>query len=102
MFDLGLALGTWDIDKIAREMPLRMLYEWMAYARRSPFNGRRGDYQAALVAATVANVHRGKNQAAYTVEKFLLEFGQPRRQKSGGEIFRTIKSALIMGRQLRA
>lgn len=48
------------------------LAEWMAYERiAGPLGGRRGDIQAAIVAATVANAQRPKGKRALKPQDFL-------------------------------
>lgn len=48
----------------------------MAFARLEPLGDRRGDWQAALVAATVANTSRDpkKRKEPFTPEEFLLDW----------------------------
>lgn len=57
--------------------------EWMIFDRLEPIGGLRGDYQAAVIASTVANVNRGKNRRALKIEDFMLFKPQarPRRGK---------------------
>lgn len=50
--------------------------EWMAFDRLSPIDGRRDDYNAAMIAATIAACFGGKNE---TLEKHLLEWGKSAR-----------------------
>jgi len=52
----------------------------MAYDAIEPFGGGRGDLQAGIVAATVANVWRGKNQRAMAPADFMPKFEQPKKQ----------------------
>ncbi|MFW6034562.1 MAG: phage tail assembly protein T [bacterium] len=57
----------------------RELAEWMAYERAfGPLGGERGDYQAALVAQTVANANRGKKQRVRKLSDFLLRWSRQR------------------------
>lgn len=53
------------------------LAEWEAYWRINPFGPVRGDYQAALVAQTVAAAHGSKAK----LKDFLLRF-EPRKPQS--------------------
>jgi len=57
-------------------MTSREFAEWMAFARLEPLGERRGDWQAALVASTVANVNRDPKQRKdpFTPSDFLLEW----------------------------
>lgn len=58
------------------------LTEWAAYERiTGPLDrARRGDYQAALIAATIANVNRGPTSRVRGVEEFLLDWARPQTQ----------------------
>lgn len=51
----------------------------MAYHSRSPIGPERADLRAALIAQTMANAWRGKNQRAYKLDDFVLKFGGVRR-----------------------
>lgn len=58
----------------------RELTEWMAFAHLEPF-GREAEYIGyALVAATVANVNRGKGQKAYEISDFMPTFEEKKEQ----------------------
>lgn len=52
-------------------MPARLFTEWMIFYNLEPFGEQRADLRAAIVAATIANANRGKNQRAYKVEDFM-------------------------------
>ena len=47
---------------------------WQAYAMIEPFGNIRGDIQAAIIAQTVANVHRGRGQRSYKIQDFMPKF----------------------------
>jgi hypothetical protein len=49
---------------------------WEHYAALEPFDETRADYRAASIATMIANVNRGKEQKAYTLEDFVLKFGE--------------------------
>lgn len=50
----------------------REFAEWMAFAQiEGPFWDQRGDYQAAIIAATVANALSGRRGKRYKPEDFL-------------------------------
>lgn len=55
-------------------MPSRLLTEWMVFAKLEPFGERRADLRSAIVAATVANANRSKDQQAYKIEDFMPKF----------------------------
>lgn len=52
------------------------LVEWMAYYQMEPFGPERGDLQAGIVAATVANVNRDtkKQKKPYSAQDFMPKF----------------------------
>lgn len=47
---------------------------WLAYDRLDPIGDERGDLHAALVCATLANIHRGRGVKAFEVTDFMPEF----------------------------
>jgi hypothetical protein len=52
-------------------MSARRLAEWQAYCSLEPFGPPAAHWQVALVAATIANANRGKNQKAFKPEDFM-------------------------------
>ena len=54
------------------------LSEWMAYYELEPFGHVRTDLNAGIIAATIANVNRGKQGQAYRPADFMpyMENGQ--------------------------
>lgn len=65
----------------------RELTEWMAFEQMDgPLGSKRGDYQAALVAKTVADVNRPKRRAAYKLKDFLLRFDQDEQRQTPQQI----------------
>lgn len=48
--------------------------EWIAYSQIEPFGQDRFDLPAAIIAATIANVHRPENHEPYTPSDFLPSF----------------------------
>ena len=63
------------VRELLGSMDSHELTEWMAFDQVDPVGGRRGDYQAAVVASTVANANRGKGQRVLTPNDFVLEYG---------------------------
>lgn len=104
MFDLCLALGRWDVDGVAEEMPQRLFYEWQAYARLNPFGQARSDLQMAIIASTVANsgraitatMARKKRYDPAKIADFLPDF-RPKERKDGRQLFQELKAGLSMG-----
>ena len=50
--------------------------EWLAVYKIDPFGNEREDLRMALLAATIANAHRGKDQEPYEVEFFMPKLGE--------------------------
>jgi len=57
-YRLALRLGWADVDAMLASMSAAQFVEWRAYASLEPFDEERADLRAAIVAATIANVHR--------------------------------------------
>lgn len=65
-----------------RSITGRQLLTWEVYDSLEPFGELRADYRAATIACVIANVNRGKGQKAFTLEDFVLKFGEaaPKKQ----------------------
>jgi hypothetical protein len=50
---------------------------WLAFSRVEPFGEARADLRSAVVAAVVANAHRGKGAKAFTPADFMPQFDPP-------------------------
>lgn len=50
------------------------LSEWIAFANLEPFGAEAEYLGHAIVASTVANRHRGKNEKAHKVDEFVPKF----------------------------
>ncbi len=68
------------VAELLSRISSKELSEWMAFAQHEPFGGDTIYIGNAIVAATVANVHRGKNQKAYDIQDFMPEFGEKKPQ----------------------
>jgi len=55
-------------------MSSREFAEWLAFAGLEPLGDARGDLQAAIIAATVANMLRGKDSKPVGIEDMLPRF----------------------------
>ncbi len=53
------------------------LTEWAAFATLEPIGGHRGDVQAATIASTLANCHRGKDTRPFQTRDFIPPYGEP-------------------------
>lgn len=69
-FRLAAQIGC-TVRELLLRLDSRELTEWMAFDALEPIGGRRGDRNAAIVAATVANCHRGRRSRPYQVEDFM-------------------------------
>ena len=94
MFDLALALGVWDVDGMANEMPLSLYFEWMAYGRLNPFGEWRADLRAASIQSTMVNLRRSKGQKLVKSEDFMPRFKRAVQKKSPRERWELLKMAL--------
>lgn len=52
-------------------MPVSEFYDFMLYDQVEPLGGRRGDIQAGIIAATVANCNRSEKTKPFTPEDFI-------------------------------
>jgi len=48
--------------------------EWLAFDLISPGEPERSDLQAAVIAMTVANAHKGKKKKPFALDDFILKF----------------------------
>lgn len=65
-----------SVRRAQREIDSREFAEWMAYHELDPFGGERGDLQAGIIAATLANVNRSKGTQPYKPGDFMPKFGE--------------------------
>ncbi|MFH8369201.1 hypothetical protein [Streptomyces sp. NPDC018031] len=66
------------VAELLSRISSRELTEWAAYEQLTgPLGGRRGDIQAAIIAATVANSQRSRGRRAEPAD-FLPRWGRPR------------------------
>ena len=59
------------VRELLARVDSRELSEWMAYYQLDPFGNVREDLQAGIVASTIANVNRGKNDKAFQPSDFM-------------------------------
>jgi|TARA_Y100000034_G_scaffold28640_2_gene34441 hypothetical protein len=76
MFRLALALGM-TVAELGRRMSSRELAEWRAFDALEPLGEPRADYRAGVIAATIANVHRGKRTRAFEPKDFMPYMEKP-------------------------
>ena len=58
----------------------RELSEWQAFYQIEPFGEERADLRSAIIACTMANAWRGKNQRAFKLTDFMPNFEPPKQQ----------------------
>ncbi len=56
------------------EMTSQQFAEWLAYSRLEPWGEERADLRMGIVAQTIANANRGKNQKPYKPQDFMPSF----------------------------
>ena len=72
------------VRELLARIDSRELSEWMAYYEVNPFGSVRDDLQAGIVASTIANVNRGKNDKSFTPSDFMPYMDKP--QQSEGDM----------------
>jgi len=80
------------VSRLLAETTSAELTEWAVFYEMEPFGPERGDLQAGIVAATVANVNRDakKQKKPYSAQDFMPRFengaGEPKAAKSPQEL----------------
>ena len=72
------------VRELLARIDSKELSEWMAYYEVNPFGSVRDDLQAGIVASTIANVNRGKNDKSFTPSDFMPYMDKP--QQSEGDM----------------
>lgn len=67
-----MALGIWNVDGMMREMPSRLMTEWMAYHNLEPFGDELLDIHLAELRAVVTNANREKGSSPVKGKKLRL------------------------------
>lgn len=65
------------VRELLARIDSKELSEWMAYYEVNPFGSVRDDLQAGIVASTIANVNRGKNDKSFTPSDFMPYMDKP-------------------------
>lgn len=80
-----------------RKLTAKQFAGWEHFAQLEPFGEFRADYRAALIAQTIANVHRGTRES-YSIEDFKLQFDdQTGKNKQTPEFQLVIARAIAAG-----
>jgi hypothetical protein len=72
-FLLALALGGRTVAEWQDVMSSEEFSEWAAYYELNPFGPKRADYQAAVIARTIAQANAPKGKT-FQIKDFVLEF----------------------------
>jgi hypothetical protein len=79
-----LALGL-PRGEMLRRMSSKELSEWMAFYQIEPFGGDADYIGSAIVAQTVANRHRNKDEKPHITSEFIPKF-EPQEQSVGEQL----------------
>jgi len=79
---LALALGGMTVRELLARIDSHELSEWMEYYKSDPFGNARSDLHAGIVAATIANVNRGKNSRSFQPSDFMPFEEKPIQEES--------------------
>lgn len=82
---------------MAKNMPVKTFYEWVAYSQIHPFGEARADLRAGILAATVYNVMVGlwaKHPKFKQPADFMPMTSVKKRVKSPTEIYQIFKMAI--------
>ena len=74
------------------EITSKQFAEWMAYSKLEPWGEERDDLRMGIMASTIANVNRGKNQKPFKPTDFMPQF-EPETEEQAAE--RLIAKAML-------
>ena len=60
--------------------------EWMSYATLEPFGEERADLRMGIIASTIANANRGKNQKPYGPKDFMPSFEEETEEQASARL----------------
>ena len=69
------------VRELLARIDSKELSEWMAYYEVNPFGSVRDDLQAGIIASTIANVNRGKNDKSFTPSDFMPYMDKPQQSE---------------------
>lgn len=73
-----------------RALDSRQIAGWMAYFSVEPFGEHAAYWRAGVIAATIANVNRGKSQRALKPEDFMPPEPKPKREAQTTEEMKVV------------
>lgn len=91
------------VAELLSRISSRELSQWIEFYQLEPLGNEASYYGSAVVASTVANVHRAKGSKAYKVEEFLPRFGKRKESQSVDEMlqFARMMTVAMGGQDLR-
>jgi hypothetical protein len=92
---MAVKLGRTNVNAMLRNLTAKQFREWEQYAELEPFDETRQDYRIASVVATLANLYRGKNQKALTLDDCVVRFGKQAKRKQTVEEQIAIAYAMV-------
>ncbi len=76
------------------EMTSPQFAEWLAYSRLEPWGEERADLRMGIVAQTIANTNRGKNQKPYKPQDFMPSFEPETEEDARARMIARARAAL--------
>ncbi len=76
------------------EITSKQFAEWMAYSRLEPWGEDRDDLRMGIMASTMANVNRGKNQKPYKPQDFMPSFEPETEEQAAERLIAKARAAL--------
>ena len=69
--------------------------DWQEYASIKPFGVSRDNLHAALIAKTIADVHRTPEEAAYTLDDFMLKTNEQRESDADRDSIQSLMAFML-------
>ena len=80
------------VKRLLKEIDSKELSEWMAFYNIEPFGEFRADIRSAIIACTLANCNRGKNQSAFKISDFMPKFETETKNQSPEEMKKLLQA----------
>ena len=64
-----------SVKRCQQEVDAREFETWLAYSQLEPWDETRADLRAGIIASTLANSHRGKDEAPFRPSDFMPQYG---------------------------
>lgn len=82
---LAVEMHRPDVDAMLEEMTPQQWDYWQAFYSLDPWSGEREDWRAAMIAAVILNLFRGKGDPPISPKKLMPKFGNQGRQLTRAE-----------------